>query len=567
MPHAGRFRTLLPDGHKQLEKPVRKRPTSAAGSTMMGERWRSSGRDYHGFGIAMNLDWRVCSRARLSRDARFDGKFFIGVRGSRVYCRPICPAPTAKEKNVRYFPTAAAAAEAGYRPCLRCRPECSPGTPAWLGTSNTVSRALRLIGESALEAGGMESLAERLGVGSRHLRRLFIRHLGATPSAVAQTRRLHFAKKLIDETSLPMSQLALAAGFGCVRRFNAAIRKTYKRAPTQIRRLSRQKTIQAENQYIFHLRFRPPYHWRGILAFLAARATPGVEAVKSGRYLRTISVDGTAGYFEASLDEEHDSLKVRIHFADPRSLFFIVERIRAMFDLNADWTDIASVLKSDPVLARRVELAPGLRVPGCWNGFELATRAILGQQITVRGATTLAGRIVKMFGRACPATDELTYLFPLPEVLAAADLSDIGMPRSRGETIRALARAVCERRINFEGVIDSESFLERLMEIPGIGKWTAQYVAMRALGEPDAFPVGDAAVLSALNLSIPAELERRAEAWRPWRAYATMYLWNTTNQSTVPSKTRTQFKNLTVVGDSSNRVHRDQPFASSSSNG
>ena len=238
-----------------------------------------------------------------------------------------------------------------------------------------------------------------------------------------------------------------------------------------------------------------------------------------------------------------------------------------MFDLNADWTDIASVLKSDPVLARRVELAPGLRVPGCWNGFELATRAILGQQITVRGATTLAGRIVKMFGHACPATDELTYLFPLPEVLAAADLSDIGMPRSRGETIRALARAVCERRINFEGVIDSESFLERLMEIPGIGKWTAQYVAMRALGEPDAFPVGDAAVLSALNLSIPAELERRAEAWRPWRAYATMYLWNTTNQSAVLSEPPTRFKNMTVVGDTSNRVRREQPFASSSSGG
>jgi len=413
----------------------------------------------------------------------------------------------------------------------------------------------------------MESLAERLGVGSRHLRRLFIRHLGATPSAVAQTRRLHFAKKLIDETSLPMSQLALAAGFGCVRRFNAAIRKTYKRAPTQIRRLARQTTIQAENQYIFHLRFRPPYHWQSMLAFLAARATPGVEAVKAGSYFRTICMDGMAGYFEVSLDEEHDSLKVRIEFGDPRSLFFIVERIRAMFDLNADWTDIACVLKSDPELARLVEVAPGLRVPGCWNGFELATRAILGQQVTVRGATTLAGRIVKMFGRACPATDELTHLFPVPEVLATADLSGIGMPRSRGETIRALARAVCDRRISFDGVVDSESFLEQLMEIPGIGKWTAQYVAMRALGEPDAFPVGDAAVLSALNLTVPAELERRAEAWRPWRAYATMYLWNTTNQSAVLSEPPTRFKNMTVVGDTSNRVRREQPFASSSSGG
>jgi len=413
----------------------------------------------------------------------------------------------------------------------------------------------------------MEGLAERLGVGSRHLRRLFIQHLGATPSAVAQTRRLHFAKKLIDETSLPMSQLALAAGFGCVRRFNAAIRKTYKRAPTQIRRLSRQKTIQAENQYIFHLRFRPPYHWRGILAFLAARATPGVEAVKSGRYLRTISVDGTAGYFEASLDEEHDSLKVRIHFADPRSLFFIVERIRAMFDLNADWTDIACALRTDPALERLVESAPGLRVPGCWNGFELATRAILGQQITVRSATTLAGRIVRMFGRVFPATAELTHLFPTPEVLADADLSNIGMPRARGETIRALARAVCNRRISFDGIVESESFLARLVEIPGIGKWTAQYVAMRALGEPDAFPSGDAAVLSALNLSVAAELERRAEAWRPWRAYATMYLWNAAKDGAVLSRQRIPgtTKKLPIVPVGSRRTDRVQALAGSGS--
>ena len=207
---------------------------------------------------SMELDWQVCSRARLSRDARFDGKFFIGVVTSRVYCRSICPAPTAKEKNVRYYPTAAAAAEAGFRPCLRCRPECSPGTPAWLGTSNTVSRALRLIDESALDDGGVEGLAERLGVGSRHLRRLFLRHLGATPSAVAQTRRLHFAKKIIDETTLPMNQVALASGFGCVRRFNASIRKVYHRTPTQIRRLVRQKIVQPENQYLFRLRFRSP---------------------------------------------------------------------------------------------------------------------------------------------------------------------------------------------------------------------------------------------------------------------------------------------------------------------
>ena len=494
----------------------------------------------------MTLDWHVCSRARLSRDPRFDGKFFIGVLGSRVYCRPICPAPTAKEKNVRYFPTAAAAAEAGFRPCLRCRPECSPGTPAWLGTSNTVSRALRLIGESGLESGGMEVLAERLGVGTRHLRRLFIRHLGATPMAVAQTRRLHFAKKLIDETTLPMSEVALASGFGCVRRFNAAIQTTYHRTPSQIRRLARQKTIQPENQYIFHLRFRPPYHWSGMLAFLAARATPGVEAVESGSYFRSILVGGMAGYFGVSLDEEHNSLRVCIQFGDPRSLFFIIERIRAMFDLNADWTKIARAFKSDPALTRVVESAPGLRVPGCWNGFELATRAILGQQITVRAATSLAGRIVKAFGRVFPGTGSLTHLFPPPEILADADLTDIGMPRARRETIRALARAVCDGRIRFEGIVESTSFLQSLTEIPGIGKWTAQYVAMRALGEPDAFPVGDAALLTALSLTNAAELELRAEAWRPWRAYATMYVWKTATQAKVQREKRTPQKRKRV---------------------
>jgi AraC family transcriptional regulator of adaptative response / DNA-3-methyladenine glycosylase II len=254
----------------------------------------------------MTLDRQVCSRARLSRDARFDGKFFIAVLSTRIYCRSICPARTSNESNVRYYPSAAAAAEAGFRPCLRCRPECSPGTPAWLGTSNTVSRALRLIGETGLEDGGMEGLAERLGVGSRHLRRLFVKHLGATPRAVAQTRRLHFAKKLIDGTQLPMSEVALASGFGCVRRFNAAIRKTYNRTPTQIRRLARQTTIRSENQYVFQLRFRPPYHWKGMLAFLAARAMPGVEVVDLNSYRRSISLNGCGGYFEVSLDVEHN---------------------------------------------------------------------------------------------------------------------------------------------------------------------------------------------------------------------------------------------------------------------
>jgi AraC family transcriptional regulator, regulatory protein of adaptative response / DNA-3-methyladenine glycosylase II len=402
---------------------------------------------------------------------------------------------------------------------------------------------LRLIGESGLEDGGVEVLAERLGVGSRHLRRLFLRHLGATPMAVAQTRRLHFAKKLIDETGLPMNQIALASGFGCVRRFNAGIRKVYHRTPTQIRHLARQKDVQPGNHYLFRLHFRPPYHWEGMLAFLAARATPGVEVVEAGQYRRTISLQGRDGYFEVSLDQARDALLVRIEFGDPHSLIFIIERIRKMFDLGADWAAIVQSLRTDPVLVGSVEADPGLRVPGCWNGFELAVRAILGQQITVKGATSLAGRMASSFGKPFAAAKGLTHLFPTPDVLADAKLASIGLPGARAETIRALARAVCDGQISFEGVVDSDAFLSRLCEIPGIGKWTAQYVSMRALGEPDAFPSGDLGLLRAMELGSSRELEHRAESWRPWRAYAAMYLWKFASQGALggdkpaPSKT------------------------------
>ncbi len=488
----------------------------------------------------MQLDLRVCSRARLARDARFDGKFFIAVLSTGIYCRPICRSRTSRESSVRYFPSAAAAAEAGFRPCLRCRPECSPETPVWAGTQNTVSRALRLIGENGLEDGGVEALAAHLGVGSRHLRRLFLRYLGATPIAVAQTRRLHFAKKLIDQTNLPMTQVAVASGFGCVRRFNAAIRKVYHRTPTHIRRLVRKTFIQLPNHYVFHLDFRPPYDWESMLAFLAARATPGVEVVERGTYRRSIILNDCRGYFEVSLGERRDALTVRVHFGDPRSLFFITSRIRAMFDLSADCEAIAPTLRVDPVLQRCIEANPGLRVPGCWNGFELATHAILGREISVKAATILASRMVKAFGEPTSATPGLTHFFPTPEVLAGAkNLVSIGLPVTKMETIRSLARAVCDGTINFNGIIRSDHLLSQLCELPGIGKWTAQYIAMRALREPDAFPSGDIALLRALGLATSRELELRAETWRPWRAYAVMYLWNVANEPRPHRKSRT----------------------------
>lgn len=484
--------------------------------------------DYHV--QQMKVDWVAFKRARKARDPRFDGKFFVASTTTKIYCRPSCNVPMVKDKYVRYFPNAAAATEAGYRPCLRCRPECSPGTPGWQGTSSTVSRALRLIEESGLEDGGIEWLAERLGIGSRHLRRLFLRHLGATPSAVAHTRRLHFAKKLIDETSLPMHQLALASGFGCVRRFNDTIRKTYQRTPTQIRRLAKKAAHPPENEYLFRLRFRPPYQAERMLAFIAARAIPGVELVQDGSYRRSIAIGQSRGWLEATFDLDQHAVLLRVGFPDPRWLFHIVERVRVMFDLNADWLAIASVLQEDSELGPRMVAAPGLRVPGCWNAFELATRAVLGQQITVKAATTLAGRLVEKFGQPCASSGGVTHLFPTPEALAAADLTRVGVMPGRAATIRDLARAVRDGRLGFEGIVSTELFMSRLREISGIGEWTAQYIAMRGLSEPDAFPTGDRALLNSLSLKNHRELESRAEGWRPWRAYAVMYLWQVPNQ-------------------------------------
>ena len=478
----------------------------------------------------MNLDSGVYSRARLARDARFDGKFFIGVLTTKIYCRPICRARTSKESNVRYFPSAAAAAEAGFRPCLRCRPECSPGTPAWAGTQNTISRALRLISETGLEDGGVDSLAEQLGMGARHLRRLFLRHLGATPSAVAQTRRLHFAKKLIDETTLPMTQIAFAASFGSVRRFNATIRNVYHRTPTQIRGLAQKMFRQPENQYLFQLNFRPPYDWKRMLEFFAVYATPGVEVAEGEYFRRAISLNENRGYFEVSLDASRNALRIQVQIGEPRSLFFIIERIRAMLDLDADWPTIARTLGADPALAAHISSHPGLRVPGCWNGFELATRAILGQRIGTERANALAGRMVRAFGQPFSPANGLTHLFPTPEALANAGLESIGLTRPQAAAIRALARAVRNGFISFERVADSDAFLTRLSEVPGIGESTAQWVVMRALREPDAFPSADRDLARVLALGSSSEFEQRSQAWRPWRAYAAIYLWTFTGE-------------------------------------
>jgi AraC family transcriptional regulator of adaptative response / DNA-3-methyladenine glycosylase II len=473
----------------------------------------------------MALDREQCSRARLARDARFDGKFFIAVLSTGIYCRPICRARTSKGTNVRYYETAVAAEQAGFRPCMRCRPECAPGTAAWAGTQNTVVRALRLISESGLEDGGVERLSEQLGVGSRHLRRLFLRHLGATPKAVAQTRRLQFAKKLIDETRLSMAELAIAAGFGCVRRFNATISQVYRRTPTQLRRLAHRAGSVVEKEYLFRLDFRPPYNWERLAEFLRARCVAGMENAKDASYARTFTLNGQNGFVEVAPDLERNCLRIRVRFADPTQLFRIIERLRGMFDVNADWPVISKTFRSDPELRRAAQAEPGIRIPGSWDPFELTVRAILGQQVSVAVATTFAARLVQAFGESCESVRGLTRVFPSPKLLANADLAGVGLTRAKAETIRALARAVCEKTLCFDGIVDLKEFRAKLLAIPGIAHWTAEYVAMRALRDPDAFPSGDLGLRQRLGNCTARELERRSQQWRPWRAYAAMLVW------------------------------------------
>jgi len=476
----------------------------------------------------------VYERARLARDPRFDGQFYIGVSSTGIYCRPICPGNAPKSENVTFFPSAAAAGEAGFRPCLRCRPECAPGTPAWSGTSTTVRRGLRLISNGALDDGNIESLADRLGVTSRHLRRLFTRHLGASPLAVAHTQRLHFAKRLIDETSLPMSQVSSAAGYGSIRRFNDAFRKTYGRSPRELRRAGEVSEPAGRTATLtVRLPYRRPFDWRAVLDFFAARATPGVESVSGDTYWRTITSNDDHGVVQISPDRRDGYLSLTLHCVDTSALFETVQTAREVFDLDAPVSEIGSALSSDRTLKALLRKNPGVRVPGAWDGFEITIRAILGQQISVKAATTIAGRIAEKYGARLKlpgSTIEcgLCRIFPTPERLMRARLNNIGLVRSRAETIRRVSAAVVSGALQFDVAQDPQQFCESLTSIKGIGDWTAQYVAMRALKNPDAFPGSDLGLVKAIAYPArvtPRELIRRAEEWRPWRAYAALLLW------------------------------------------
>ena len=482
----------------------------------------------------------VYERARLSRDARFDGHFFVGVKTTGIYCRPICPAVPPKSENVTFYPSAAAAAEAGYRPCLRCRPECAPGTPAWSGTSTTVRRGLRLISSGALDDSSIEQLAERLGVTSRHLRRLFTRHLGASPLAVAHTQRLHFAKRLIDETDLPMSHIAAAAGYGSVRRFNDTFKKTYGRAPRELRR-GREIGFDNSSALTVRLPYRRPFDWSALVGFLRGRATPGVEQVVDDRYLRTVLVEDESGVIECRHNEDAGTVSLSLHGLTTSGMFGIVQQVREMLDLDAPSNDIEELLRSDDKLRQLLQKRSGIRVPGSWDGFELTVRAILGQQVSVKAATTLAGRIAQRYGTALRMPPslagrelDLSRTFPQPQKLARARLNDMGLVTSRAETIRRVARAVIRGELNFDTAQDPDDFCRSMVSIRGIGDWTAQYVAMRALKHPDAFPAADLGLQKALSRQSrvnAATLLSRAESWRPWRAYAAMLLWSSLTNS------------------------------------
>ena len=480
------------------------------------------------------LQHDIYERARLARDARFDGQFYIGVSSTGIYCRPICPANAPKKENVRFFPSAAAASEAGFRPCLRCRPECAPGTPAWSGTSTTVRRGLRLISNGALDDGSIENLADRLGVTSRHLRRLFTKHLGASPLAVAHTQRLHFAKRLIDETMLPMSHVSSAAGYGSIRRFNDAVRKTYGRSPRELRRVGEESELSGRTATLtVRLPYRRPFNWPMFLDFFAARATPGVEAVSGNIYSRTVSSDDAHGVVEIRPDQRDGYLSLTLHCVNTNALFETVQTAREVFDLDAPVSEIRATLGKDEALKAMFRKNPGVRVPGAWDGFEITIRAILGQQISVKAATTIAGRIAEKYGERLDLPgmnidDGLSRLFPTPERLMRARLQNIGLVRSRADTIRRVSAAVVSGDLQFDVAQDPEQFCNALRSIKGIGDWTAQYVAMRALKNPDAFPGSDLGLIKAIaypNRVTPQELFTMAEDWRPWRAYAAMLLW------------------------------------------
>lgn len=463
----------------------------------------------------MALDHQICEQARLSRDARFDGQFIVAVVTTGIFCRPICPARLPAKDNVRFYPTAAAAAEQGYRPCLRCRPENAPRLPEWSLGSDLAQRGLRLIDAGYLDEAATPELAQRLGVSVRHLDRVFLAELGTTPDRLARSRRVLLAKRLLTETGLPMTAVAEHAGFGSLRRFNTEMRTAYGMPPSKLRRAKR-PARGAPLQ--LRLPARAPYCAAWVFDFLEQRSLPGVETVNGFEYRRHLP--GGTGFSvrwngsELLLEVPQDSLS-----SDPAgagvAISELLPKVRRLFDLDADSETIDAALAREPRFRAQLMRSPGLRVPGAWDGFEIAVRAILGQQVSVARARNLAVALCQRFGAGS---------FPSPEQLVDADVSAIGMPGKRGAAVRALAAAVVSGELALDEHQEHEAMVAGLVALPGIGPWTAGYVAMRVGRDPDAFADADWVLLKQLGQTA-AQARKTAMAWRPWRAYALMVIW------------------------------------------
>ncbi len=482
----------------------------------------------------MDMDgFEVTYRAVEARERRLDGRVFVAVTSTGIYCRPVCPVPLPRREHVVFFRAAAAAEGAGFRACRRCRPETSPDSPDWDVRADLVGRGLRMIADGVVDREGIDGLARRLSVGSRHLHRAFVQELGTGPLAVARSRRAALAKQLLEQTDLPRTDVAFASGFSSVRSYHDTVRRVYDRTPTEIRTKRRADDVRADAPEL-RLAYRPPLAAGRLLAFLDARAIPGVEHVGRGRYARAMrSLAGPPVVIELEPHPSQPVVALRVTGVgdDVPLLASVVQASRRLFDLDADPEAIDEALAGDPALCRAVRSAPGTRLPGTTDGFELAVRAIVGQQVSVAGARTTLGRLAERFGAKLPApAGPVVRLFPTAERLAEAPREGFGMPGARAAAIVTLARAVADGELDLSGTAEPEPTIERLRAIAGVGEWTAAYVAMRALRDPDAFPAGDLGVrhgFGALGLaSDPRAIIEHAERWRPWRAYAAMHLWH-----------------------------------------
>ncbi len=475
----------------------------------------------------MYLDSSQCYRALVAHDARFDGRFFVGVGTTGIYCRPVCTARTPLRRNCRFFPSAAAAECDGFRPCLRCRPELAPGYAAVDANQRLAQSAARLIEDGRLQDASLAALAGNLAVTDRHLRRVFQQEFGVSPVAYAQTQRLLLAKRLLTDTELSVLDVAMASGFASLRRFNDLFRTRYRMTPGELRRASPKR--EPADRLSFDLAYRPPYDWPALLAFLAKRAIAGIEAVDAKRYRRTVRAGKLAGWIEVAPSPRRSALRVVVSASLASALPSVLSRVKSLFDLACRPDEIATALGA------LAAANPGLRLPGAVDGFEVAVRAILGQQVTVAAATTIAARFVKAFGEpiATPHAG-LERLFPHATAIAAlepARIAELGIIATRARAIVELARAVASGKLSLEPTAEVEATLAALVSIPGVGPWTAQYIAMRALAWPDAFPHPDVAVLKAMQQSKPRAALETAEGWRPWRAYAVLHLWKSLEKS------------------------------------